>query len=262
MRFAPVANLAIYEELLSRGQLGTYHLLIATEVAKDWWRWSNFWSPMGPTWNVKRFIIMDNGLIEAGAATDPQTLKEAADAVGASCIVLPDVLGDAAKTIKAAQAAFPELKQLGYPLMGVIQGRNWDEVALVLDLYVRMGIQYLSIPRVMVEIFGTRIKLITRCSGLAMPIHLLGFSENLWDDVMSARQPGVMGIDSAVPLWYPGILPPTPPTQANFGPRPKDYWSMDPNTVNYDNVERVRTWLKLVPGVRTVEEPQGREATP
>jgi hypothetical protein len=210
-QFAPVANLPTYWGLLERRLLGSYHLMIATEVIKDLHSWETFWSypvmPMDIGANL--FIIMDNGLIETGSPCDPQTLKEAADAVDASCIVLPDVLGSQKGTTKAASAAHPELSTLGYDLLGVIQGRNWDEIHFMCDLYTRMEVRYVSVPRVMVEFFGTRTKVIRRVQGLmpGVQIHLLGFSENLHDDMLAAVMPGVMGIDSAVPLWYPGILP-------------------------------------------------------
>jgi len=250
MRYAPVASLAAYDMLWEYDMLGDYHLLIATEVVKDVDAWHNFWvADQLSLWN--RFVIMDNGLIETGAPTDPQTLKDAADAVNASCIVLPDVLGDYEKTVKAVKASLLEMLQIGRPLMGVIQGRNWNEIDNIAQFYTDIQVDYLSVPRVMTNIFGTRLSLIHRLRGYNKPIHLLGFSENMWDDMLSAVQPDVMGIDSATPLWYTDDFPKYPPTQANFGPRPKDYWSMDPATINYPNIERVHAWLTAAMGVPT-----------
>jgi hypothetical protein len=259
MRFAPVANLPTYKELKSRGQLGTYHLLIATEVLKNPARWSEFWVQPG---HDDFFIIMDNGLIETGQPTDPESLREAAEAVEADCIVLPDVLGSYDKTIKAVKASLSEMRQTGYPLMGVIQGRTWNEVDYISAYYKDIDVKFLAIPRVMVELFGTRLSLLTRVRQYPIAIHLLGFSENLWDDVICTTHPGVMGIDSAVPLWYRGVLPPSPPTNAGFGPRPRDYWDADPSTMNYANVERVRQWLNAAPVVRSVGVRRGLEDQP
>jgi len=263
MQFAPVANLAGYDRLEELGLLGSYHLLIATEVVKDVSAWENFWLVRGPVdGDPERFVIMDNGLIETGVPTDPQTLKEAADAVEATCIVLPDVLRDYHKTLKVVSAALPELQRTGYPLMGVVQGRTWEEVDYIVDFYQRVGVQFLSIPRVMVEIFGSRVPLVHRFRHRGMPIHLLGFSENMWDDVVSATMSGVIGLDSAVPLWYHTSLPERPPLNADFGRRPRDYWTTPGDAFNYDNVGKVRQWLIDALDARTQEERQGHVVTP
>lgn len=264
-QYAPVANLETYEVLAQYGMLGTYHLMIATEVVKDLKAWSAFWSypNIHPDDGKDMFIVMDNGLIETGQPADPQTIKDAADAVDANCIVLPDVLGDFGKTIKAVRSSLPELQRLGYPLLGVIQGRDMVEVSAIVEFYGNIGVQYLSIPRVMVEYFGTRgklVRVVQAMTGGQIPIHLLGFSDNLYDDILSARMTGVMGIDSATPLWHQGILPPTPPVDARFGRRPADYWEWSSNRMNYRNVERVRQWLRAdALGVHSEDEPQVHE---
>jgi len=249
MQYAPVTNLEGYSHLQSYGMLGSYHLMIATEVVKDIEGWKNFWSypNIDAELGKDMFIVMDNGLIETGQPADPQTIKEAADAVDANCIVLPDVLGDFAKTMKVVRAATPELRGLGYPLLGVIQGRDMIEVTAAVEFYTNIGVSYLSIPRIMVEFFGTRTKLVRTVRALTageIPIHLLGFSDNLYDDILSARMPGVMGIDSATPLWHQGVFPPSPPDDARFGRRPADYWTWSSKRMNFRNVERVRQWLK------------------
>jgi hypothetical protein len=265
----------MYNRMWYNHLIGSYHLLIATEVAKDLEAWHDFWVPPegmiwppfeGPGSPIKPFIIMDNGLIEAGAACDPHTLKEAAHAVNASCIVLPDVLGDYGKTLKAVKSSFIELEQLGFPLLGVVQGHSLEQVHTLAEFYTHIGVEFLSVPRVMVDIFGSRQDLVRRLSQYGLPIHLLGFSDNLEDDIATAHLPGVMGIDSAVPLWYPGILPPSPPRDADFGKRPKDFWDWDPMKPNYHNVVRVREWLQNgVQSVHTQEgqqEPEGTQTPP
>jgi hypothetical protein len=262
--FAPVANLEMYRRLLKRNQLGNYHLLIATEVVKDLEDWGDFWRgfPFGGEDIRTPFIIMDNGLIEAGAATDPQTLREAAEAVRASCVVLPDVLGDYEKTVKAVRAAYAEMASLGYPLMGVVQGRSWLEILSLVELYHTLNVSYLSVPRVMTSIFGSRVQLVKDITKYSKrPIHLLGFSDNLADDMAAAVLPGVMGIDSAVPLWYQGLLPPTPPVLSDFGRRPKGYWNMSPDHANYENIARIREWLNVAQAVHTAEALRERGGT-
>jgi hypothetical protein len=260
--FAPVASLPIYKRLLDSGDLGNYHLLIASEVLKDVDGWHDFWTypPFAPEDHpvVKSFIIMDNGLIETGKPLPPLQLFRAAEAVDANCIVLPDKLGNYDATRKLFLKHFAPMSAGPFPLMGVLQGQTYADVRRLLSLYVEYGVQYVSVPRVMVDIFGSRIELVHMInsevdSGLKPWIHLLGFSNRLEDDMIAASHPMVMGIDSAVPIWM-GLaneeyLPSRPPVNLDLGRRPKNYWSLepDPHTVNIDivnaNVRKVRAWL-------------------
>jgi hypothetical protein len=254
-QFAPVANLPVYERLHQAGLLGDYHLLIATEVVKDPEKWNEFWmfaSDRGT--DQAPFIIMDNGLIETGKPTSLRNLDIAADAVQANCIVLPDALADFRTTMKLVAGSIHEYKRLKYPLMGVVQGQTVEEVTTLIQYYVDQGVEYLSIPRVMVGVFGTRRWLVEKARWTGLPIHLLGFSDNLDDDMQCAAMEGVMGIDSATPIWY-GLapyreyFPAKPPRQANLPKRPKDYWSIvpDPMFGDFDivakNITKVRNWI-------------------
>ena len=262
-QFAPVAPLPIYRRLREAGELGDYHLLIATEVVKDFEAWNNFWVPYGSARTDGRFIIMDNGLIEAGAAADIDLIAQACDAVQPSCVVLPDVLGDFEGTFREASRHFQTFRKLGYPLMGVIQGENVEEVAEITKFYVDNGVEYLSIPRVMVDIFGTRRWLVERARWYGKPIHLLGWSEDVEDDFQCAAMPGVMGIDSAVPIWW-GLLPiadhmpARPPKVSPFGKRPADYWTKDADNMRVDmdivlhNIRWTQSWIdRFVQGALT-----------
>jgi hypothetical protein len=251
-QFAPVASLPVYQQLAARGQLGAYHLLIATEVLKDPVAWQTFWLQRD-----QGFLIMDNGLIETGRPTTPDELCVAARLTGASCIVLPDALGDYQETRRLVREALAQDPDFGgYPLLGVVQGRTVHEVQDCVHLYRSVGVKYLALPRVMTSIFGTRqilAQLVYEIAGL--PIHLLGFSDNIYDDMLCSALPGVMGIDSAVPLWIAWnpkreYLPVSPPrdTKALYGSRPPDYWTYVPDNemdIATANVRKVRSWIRL-----------------
>lgn len=261
-QYAPVASLPIYKRLaaVSNEMFGAYHLLIATEVLKDPEAWGEFWDYRNLKIRIADqyedvFVIMDNGLIETGKPLKWKELTRAATTVGASCIVLPDALGDFKTTKKRVIQAMKGITPGDFPLLGVIQGRTDDEVLECLELYQKVGVSYISIPRVMVDIFGSRKPLIRFVQhAWNGPIHLLGFSDNLNDDMESAAMPGVMGIDSAVPIWR-GLLPiceylpVDPPPHVSYGKRPKEYWTQTPSMVRGDfdivamNIEKVRWWI-------------------
>ena len=249
-RFAPVATLPVYRRLWAAQQLGDYHLLIATEILKDPVGWKAFWG-LQPA--VGRFIIMDNGLIETGIPTSPEALRTAARLVNANCIVLPDKLGDFRETRRLARAALT--RKLDFPRMGVVQGRTMLEVADCIRFYRAHSVEYLSVPRVMVSIFGSRTPIIDLIneSRSGDQIHLLGFSDNLYDDMRCTALPNVMGIDSATPLWIAWqplreYLPLVPPrdTRVAYGSRPSDYWNYVPGDdfdIAVANVQKVRSWI-------------------
>jgi hypothetical protein len=245
-QFAPVANLETYRRL-PLDVLGEYQLLIATEVVKDLDAWGDFWVGAVVT---EQFIIMDNGLIESGTSADVGVIGAAAEAVQASCIVLPDTLGDFEATLAASGKAMETYREVGLPLMGVIQGRTVEEVETIIDFYIGNDVEYLSIPRVMVEIFKTRRWLVERVRWRGKPIHLLGWSENVADDLACAAMEGVVGIDSAVPLWLPHYFGPVPTSQTVYGKRPSDFWDAIPDQDDLDrmetNIRWTRGWIKLL----------------
>jgi hypothetical protein len=89
-------------------------------------------------------------------------------------------------------------------LMGVVQGRSRVEYLSCAEVLVEdCGVKYLSVPRITQEILGSRVFITEEISGLYpdVPIHLLGFSKHIPDDIATAVScPRVMGIDSAFPL--------------------------------------------------------------
>lgn len=248
-QFAPVANLTTYQRLNEVGELGTYHLLIATEVVKDLQGWSQMWSypNIDPDVGKDMFIIMDNGLIEAGEPADAEVLHAACEAVHPNVVVLPDVLGHYKETEYLVKRDYGKFKSLGYPLMGVLQGRTAEEVVRLLTLYEALALDYISIPRVMTAHFGSRRWLVERVRWIGKPIHLLGWSENVEDDLRCAAMQGVMGIDSAVPIWWTDPMPRTPPTESPFGSRPSNYWTFSPTGDEFKiiraNIKWSRWWI-------------------
>lgn len=276
-RFAPVAPIAIHQRLASEGALGNYHLLLAHQVLEQPAIHKGFYRQQLPyirtyqgheNWGKgslgKPYIIMDNSLIELGYPLPVADVIVAAELVNASVIVLPDVLGDRIKTLNMVADAIIELDKLKasslyarkVKVLGVAQGQTFNDVfSCARDMIQLLGMDMISIPRHVTSKVGSRIELVQAVAKYGKPLHLLGFSDNLFDDMSALAIKGVMGIDSAVPIWY-GLqgfsLPVTPPVNADFGKRPADYEQQtEINSLVIRNIRRVESWANTVKPVRT-----------
>lgn len=252
--FAAVAPLAIHKALDEVGVLGSYQLLIASEILKEPEAHSTFWL----TRQADQYIIVDNGVIETGFPLQTGDLVRAARLVGANAIVLPDVIDDAKMTIKLSRKAareYAEVEESSRELIGVVQGRDPDEcIACGIALLEDVGVDRLAIPRGLTKSLGTREPLIAYfAETYHCLMHLLGFSDNIEDDMASARSNKlVVGMDAATPVWM-GLqgqeLPVDPPRDSTgYGSRPPYFWTVKDMSVYdrgavMDNLERVREWL-------------------
>jgi hypothetical protein len=267
MRFAPVAPLHLYKKLEAQGVLGNYHLMIASEVLKDPEGQRDFWQSRSGD-----FIMMDNGVIELGYSLPAEDIYTAAKIVGAQVIILPDVIGDANQTLELSANGMHEIQsQTADPLnfLGVVQGKDLFEAVWCAKRFKDLGVSMLSVPRHFGDSLGSRQQLVTIIrEATGLPIHLLGFSERMADDIKTAILPGVTGIDSALPLWL-GLdprreyFPAQPPIRADYGRRPIKYWTMDTDDmfVVTSNTRKVQMWLNVARGVHTVEMPSVPEET-
>lgn len=263
--FAPVAPLSAHRQLESRGALGNYNLLIASEILKDHEGYEEFWQGRR---NDASCLIMDNGVIETGAPLPIPLLAKAASIVGAQVLVLPDTIDDSKMTIKQVRTTMALLSTRqarssmpgGLAYLGVVQGTTFAECMDCADAHVQAGVSWLAIPRGLTPNIGSRFGLVEAIAEEhpEIKLHLLGFSENLHDDIYSAvASRAVVGIDAATPVWL-GLLgkrlSPSmthagePPRNANFGRRPEWFWQTGPQTEFYAdqiaaNVLTVRRWL-------------------
>lgn len=206
-RFAPVVPLEVARNMKAGGFLGSYHLLLAHDVMAHVDEYVEVYgSPFANLEDPHRTIIMDNSLIELGRPMPVEEVMNAATVVGAKYFVLPDHLGDfhgTKKVVEEAYNRFLALKHL-YPIMTpivVIQGRNASEYMNLAE-WAQMHKCAISVPRDAVKRVGSRARLlmdIYRKYPTAL-IHLLGFSDDILDDISCARMINVMGIDSAMPI--------------------------------------------------------------
>jgi hypothetical protein len=209
--------------------------------------------------------MMDNSLIELGHPLPAPDLVRAVEIVRANTLVLPDSYGNAPETLERSVNGAYEMWDIlpdycSFQL--VVQGQTLEEALRLVEemkLWSPEGadgqsvfdrITHLSVPRVFCDTTGSRkplIKELYRRYGL--PIHLLGFSENVVDDIESAKMLGVTGLDSAMPLWA-GMLQ----LDLNHEPhnpvvgrrRPRDYWMWGKGDWSPEmtiNLFRVNQWL-------------------
>lgn len=246
-KFAPVCPPRVLRQL-SPGNSGNYHLLLAHDVAAhiEEYAWQDNFRGMQ--------VIMDNSVIELGGAVDLDTIMTACSVVDVTSVVLPDVLLDGNATVESCTAALADwtpffkkyFNRIGpwkRGFMYVPQGKTLAEFAWAAQkLCDHPGINFWGIPRNLVGQVGTRRDAIDVCHALNRhrSIHLLGFSDNICDDVICARDTRVSGIDSAVPLRVKDEFT----FKSDPGPR-GDWW----DTVEYNpqmdrNIEIYQSWIR------------------
>jgi hypothetical protein len=200
--FAPVVPIEVARAMEEHkpGSIGNYHLLLAHDVLE---RPDDYAEVYG---NKDYTILMDNSLVELGYPLPLYDVLAACKIVGAQYAILPDVLGDYEGTVERTEAALTEWNNLSdeergdVQLMPVIQGNSHREHINFLCRFAgRMDVAGFCVPRVIADRQGSRKHIIAEATKFTR-VHLLGFSNNLWDDIACARMPNVAGIDSAVPV--------------------------------------------------------------
>jgi hypothetical protein len=201
--FCPVCPVQLYESMKRWNQAYLRNnLFLAHDVVEHSSRYQVLFE------GFRHFSFMDNSLVELGGAVDLQMVKEATSIVRAKVYVLPDVMGDGPSSTERTISAYDEWKQAipDAEPMAVVQGGNLQEwtssLETLVDRLPRIG--WFAIPRFLTapHVYGSRVipaELVHAYAPNAK-IHLLGFSDNMYDDVIAARHPAVSSIDSAVPI--------------------------------------------------------------
>jgi hypothetical protein len=248
-QFGPVAPPRLVKQLSARAR-GSYHLLLAHDVhAKP--------KEYGDLYNFSNAeIIMDNSVVELGDAVTLDFIKSACTTVKCKTVALPDVMSDGKATAERSLAAYeewlPAFEELygahnsDWGFMYIPQGRTIEEWATCAQAMCHhRRINYWGIPRLLTIHSGSRRLGIDIAYALnpIRRIHLLGFSENLVDDVVCARDPRVVGIDSTVPLR--AATYDKPMTFDCALPKRGDWW----DTAEYlpmmdENVNTYKDWIR------------------
>jgi hypothetical protein len=232
--------------------LGNYQLLIAPIVLRDPKGFKAFFQE-----HDDHFVIVDNGVIELGRSLKVEDLYHAARLVDAQLVVMPDTIDDAPATIRQTAAALAEFRVLdkATDTMGVVQGTTFEECMECARDLVDLGVDWLSPPRGLTKNLGTRVPLVQAlASEFGLPMHVLGFSDNIEDDLKAAvAHRSVRGIDAATPCWSLQVLPPQPPTDSRYlGRRPKAFWDSPLSHFAGVNILTARLWLQELNAAQSV----------
>lgn len=254
-KFAPVCPVNILP-YLEPANCGDYHLLLAHDVADKAQEYKTFF---GKHRNMT--IIMDNSVIELGNAVDLKVIKKACDAVDVTTIVLPDVLLDGKATVESCTKALETWPQEFKAYLGAFSGENTSRRRGF--MYVPQGktlkefassaqaladhpdVNFWGVPRNIVALHGSRASAIEIVHALNphRRIHLLGFSDDICDDVICSKDRRVEGIDSAVPLRAGSVGIPMS-FDLDIGPR-GNWWDTATHTLMMDhNIETYRKWIR------------------
>lgn len=260
-RFCPVAPIQVLEGLKSHDPttLGQHHLLLTHHTLDNPERFAELFQG-----HLQSTIVMDNSVVELGDAASDQLVWDACQVfkdVRASNgqnhwlhPVLTDVMSDADATIEAAEASYnwwaEKMQGAHHPyhnlgLMVVLQGNDWDSFAKTANHFLHdhqskyPKIAIAGIPRVLVGHVGSRERMIKYMDAVypQVNLHLLGFSDDVADDLIVANHHRSMMIDSAVPLRFEGEWSPT----SDIPPRPKDWFeTAEVSHQMIDNLNRAR----------------------
>lgn len=152
------------------------------------------------------FIMMDNGAAELGASINIESVVDAADAVGADEIVMPDVLDDWVQTLDRTLAAveFVPMKQRAM----VPQATNWADWENCANQMVHMGCVTICVAKRYENLPGGRSHaleiIMNRGWHLTHNIHLLGCYRNPLAEIARAYKtmPSVRGVDTGAAIAY------------------------------------------------------------
>lgn len=227
-RFAPVAPIRVLNSLAEKKCLGSYHLVLAHDVAENLVDFHKLFSNRDAINPRTATVIIDNSIIELGESVPASLMRSAVEAftfIPNVVTVLPEVLMDSEGTTKAALKGIEAYQGIDKPLLFIPQGKTLSEFMKCAESLRNEKIEWIGIPRNMTKVTGSRRDLIPLIRGIYpnAKIHLFGFSDDLYDDILSARDPFVSGIDSAV-LTRMGDAGMELTLAENKHPERGDYW--------------------------------------
>jgi hypothetical protein len=232
-------------DLKRKNALGDYHLLLAHDVVAQ----KELYHEIFDDLDEQPFIIMDNSVIELGEPVSNEIMEEAVRIVRTDLVVLPDAIADPKRTIEMSTetALLWRSEGIDTGFLCVPQGTTMGEFTDCAEQLMKLpGVQAWGVPRHATAKLGTRHHLVYALMVLKpmFTMHLLGFSDNLVDDISVARATGVNGIDSAVPIRL-GLLDEPFHTHIDSHPPRGDYWeaAKEATPTVLENLAKIRGWI-------------------
>jgi len=228
-----------------------YHLCLAQAIGVDE-RYTAFYKRIAAE---DKFVILDNGAAE-GELPTIEELYDKAIMLGASEIILPDVMFDTKATLEEGYKAIDYLskKKHYFEVMAVPQGKTLEDwMSCALEM-LKWPITSVGIPKNLVRTGGyfgrlralkTFLKL---KSARGVGIHLLG----CWEDprevaIINSIIEGIRGVDSRMPYLYAAegkVLDP----DTHEKPKSMDFDSTDA-TVSHSLLEsNIARWRRYCSG--------------
>ena len=207
-KFAPVVPQHFYRQFLLNGYIPDSILLLAHDVTQNAKAYEELFEDV--RWK-NTTIFMDNSLVELKAAVDINMVHEAVEIVGPHkrrvVVICPDVMAEGENSARLTIDSWPEWawKFKDYEQLVVLQGnsmQSWLGCCEAIDNACLEPV-WISIPRVTEGLWGYHRRELISFARAIFPnpkLHLLGFSDYIWEDIRAAAHPDVQSIDSAVPF--------------------------------------------------------------
>jgi hypothetical protein len=231
MQVAFITPIPMLEEFAGASK---YHLILA-HVCEQSPEYTAFYKQRAAAGD---YVILDNGAYELGESVQLDLLKKYAEIIKPSVVVLPDVRGDAGRTLERTVEGISALRGGPWTLMGVPQAPLHEPgtyLWCLQQMYQLEGIGAIGIyPET--EAFSTEGR-----AGLAksmeilglvredLTYHMLGMNPNPITLKELAKFPWIMGCDSVKPIAYGlyGVaLHPRNGSMVEYPHRPKNYFNI------------------------------------
>ena len=155
------------------------------------------------------YVVLDNGLAE-GMPCTPSFLYKHAKEIGASEVVVPDVMQDAEGTINQVKLFFEDRKLLPIKHMAVAQGKTLPEFRRCVEEFAKVEfITVVGIPRHMLETLRTQPCRIEFANWVAdkfpgrFELHFLGTNPVWIGEVKAAaKYTPARSVDTSMPFSY------------------------------------------------------------
>lgn len=207
--------------------------------------------------SVTDFIILDNGANEDGQSAPADRIDFYAETIGASEIVLPDVMGNRDRTINAIDRFLISHRGIAekYRCMAVLHAPTQRQTLNTVAYYEdNPYIKTLGIPRMYVDQvgqLGARISLageIQKFYGDRFAIHFLGAVPEWPAEVRSAAKyvPFIRSLDSSLPFNFTIAGLKLADNSRKVVRRPATYFTRDFGGLNRDllkaNIDTFKEW--------------------